>query len=314
MVCAAHAAPYHAQRPITVLSRREQREHCAIAPFEKLTVKDLSPPSVSTELTRRPCARLVQLSDLHWLTDADALQRGMNTRTSFLQVLDAARPMITRADAVLLTGDIAHDELPSTYQALKPYLSNLETPVWTLPGNHDLPDSMAAEFAEPPYSYLSHHTLENWLIVMLDSQVPNRAGGELGVHELERLEQTVAESQAEHVLVCLHHHPLKLQSKWLDTVALNDSDALLEVLRKDLRYRVVINGHVHQAHDRWAHDIRWLSCPSTNSQFTPKSDEFALDSRPPGFRWLNLYEDGQIQTDIAWLNPNAVVTEGASDE
>jgi len=186
---------------------------------------------------QQPCARLVQFTDLHWVTDEHVEQRGMNTRDSFERVTAAAQPMVERADAVLLTGDIAHDELPTTYQALKPNLLALNTPVWALPGNHDLPDAMAREFSEAPFGYLSHYELDNWLVVLLDSHWSGTAKGRLGKTEVQRLAQTVADSTAEHVLVALHHHPLALQSAWLDQVALEDADDLLRVLTADSRHR-----------------------------------------------------------------------------
>jgi Icc protein len=45
-----------------------------------------------------------------------------------------------------------------------------------------------------------------------------------------------------------------------------------------------------------------LSTPSTCSQFLPNSDDFGMDDRPPGYRWLHLYADGAIDTDVVWLD------------
>jgi Icc protein len=61
-------------------------------------------------------------------------------------------------------------------------------------------------------------------------------------------------------------------------------------------------GHVHQASDHLRNGIRLMSTPSTCSQFRPNSDDFAVDERPPGYRWLELYPDGTIETEIRWLD------------
>jgi Icc protein len=63
----------------------------------------------------------------------------------------------------------------------------------------------------------------------------------------------------------------------------------------------VLWGHVHQASDRTRGDVRFLSAPATCSQFLPSSDFFAIDSRPPGMRWLELHPDGRIDTTVVWL-------------
>ncbi len=44
-----------------------------------------------------------------------------------------------------------------------------------------------------------------------------------------------------------------------------------------------------------------MSTPSTCAQFLPNSDDFALDSRPPGYRWLELSSDGSISTRVLWV-------------
>ena len=46
---------------------------------------------------------------------------------------------------------------------------------------------------------------------------------------------------------------------------------------------------------------KWYSVfspPSTCIQFKRNSDEFALDFLPPGYRWINLYPDGRLETAV----------------
>jgi Icc protein len=31
-------------------------------------------------------------------------------------------------------------------------------------------------------------------------------------------------------------------------------------------------------------------------------EEFALDDKPPGYRWLELYPDGVLETGIEWVH------------
>jgi hypothetical protein len=35
-------------------------------------------------------------------------------------------------------------------------------------------------------------------------------------------------------------------------------------------------------------------------QFATGADEFLVDSRPPAYRWLQLGDDGSLQTGIEW--------------
>ena len=65
--------------------------------------------------------------------------------------------------------------------------------------------------------------------------------------------------------------------------------------------RAVVWGHVHQAYDGRRGDVRLLATPSTGAQFLPKSDRYAVDSRPPAYRHFDLHSDGRIDTAVHWL-------------
>ena len=95
--------------------------------------------------------------------------------------------------------------------------------------------------------------------------------------------------------------PVKMGSAWLDGVGLRDSEQFLAGIARHAHVRGVLWGHVHQASDRTRDGVRFLSTPSTCSQFLPDAEFFALDGRPPGLRWLRLEHDGRIETEIDWL-------------
>ncbi len=65
--------------------------------------------------------------------------------------------------------------------------------------------------------------------------------------------------------------------------------------------RAVLWGHVHQHFEGERNGVRLMSTPSTCAQFLPRSDGFAIDRRPPGYRWLELRDDGTIATDVVWV-------------
>ncbi len=251
-----------------------------------------------------PCARLVQISDPHLLRSAEDTHRTVNTSATLERVLAGAQSFIRDADAVLLTGDIAQDELPDTYSRLyQSWVSHwvgAHTPVWCLPGNHDAPVHMQAELSDAPFSVLGHHGLGNWEVIVLDSRNPGKASGLLGEQELSRLESRLAQTRAAHVLVAIHHQTIPLGRSWLDSVGLEDRDSFNDLIYES-KVRAVVCGHIHQVIDRTINGIRFLSCPSTCVQFTPHQTDFSLDQRPPGFRTLSLYPSGALTTDVVWI-------------
>jgi Icc protein len=51
--------------------------------------------------------------------------------------------------------------------------------------------------------------------------------------------------------------------------------------------------------------VRYMATPATCAQFKPRSDDFALDDKPPGYRVLELMPDGSIATEVVWVDNRA---------
>ena len=227
--------------------------------------------------------------------------RGTVTAESLQQVLDHYAMAEWRAQRVLVTGDLIQDDSAVAYDRFRDLLLPLNLRIHCVPGNHDVRDLMKAICCRPPFSYCAYEEIGNWLIVGIDSCVKEGAGGEVSRDELDRLSDIVVRSPARHVLVALHHPPVPMGSKWLDTVGLENGDEVLERLRTLNRIRGVIFGHVHQEYDDDYHGIRILATPSTCRQFKPGSDEFAVDENPPAYRRITLHEDGNVDTVLVWI-------------
>ena len=174
-------------------------------------------------------------------------------------------------------------------------------PVYCVPGNHDDEAAMRAALRARPFQICGTAGHGDWLLVMLNSAVRGSAGGRIAPDELARLDASLAAQRDRHALVCLHHHPLPSGSRWLDSVALANADELFAVLDRHAHVRGLLWGHVHQAWEGERRGVRLLSTPSTCAQFKPNSDGFALDARPPAYRWLELGADGRIATGVQWV-------------
>ena len=227
--------------------------------------------------------------------------RGVRTADSLQSVLDHYSIADWRADRVLATGDLIHDDSALAYERFRDLLLPLQMRIHCVPGNHDVRDLMRNICVRPPFSYCASEEIDDWLLVGLDSCISGEAGGAVSRDELERLSDTVAGSSARHVLVFLHHPPIPLGSKWLDSVSMANGDEVLERLRMLGRVRGLAFGHVHQEYDDAYEGIRIMATPSTCRQFEPRSDEFAVDDKPPAYRRIELAADGSITTEVVWV-------------
>jgi Icc protein len=255
-------------------------------------------------LTQR-VARLLHITDTHLHASADGRMRGVYTDATLRAVLDRALAEPDPPDAILATGDLVQDETRAGYERLRELLGPCNLPVYCLPGNHDELQTMREVLDVAPFQVCGDAHFGNWAVILLNSHYDGADFGLLATNELQRLYDLLASAAATHYLVCLHHQVLSMGSRWLDGVGLRNADDLVEILDEFSSVRGVVWGHVHQASDRRRQGVRFLSSPSTCSQFLPNSDDFVLDDRPPGYRWLNLFANGRIDTNVAWLETNA---------
>jgi Icc protein len=161
---------------------------------------------------------------------------------------------------------------------------------------------MRHSLAQPPFQYCGTRTIGVWQFIMLDSYDPGHVGGRLSFDELTRLDAALVNSPA-HALVCLHHHPVDMGSRWLDGIGLANADDLWRVIDAHAHVRGIAWGHVHQAYDGERKGVRLLGTPSTCAQFLPKSDRYAVDSSPPAYRRFDLHDDGGIRSEVRWVEP-----------
>jgi len=243
--------------------------------------------------------RLLLISDPHLFASPEGALRGVRTLASLQRVLTHAAHDLRDADALLCNGDIVNDE-PDGYAHFARLLGGLDRPVYCVPGNHDEPTRLRAALGRAPFQVGGHADLGAWRIVLLDSCVPGRAGGRISAAELHRLQRSL-EGCERHVMVCLHHQPVGMASRWLDAVGIENAAELLQLLDAHRQVKLICWGHVHQCLDTRRRGVRLLATPSTCVQFLPHSGEFAVDQRPPAYRRLTLHADGSLDTQVVWL-------------
>ena len=276
--------------------------HVLSTVFGMMAARSRPHPSMSETLNPAQPITLLHLTDTHLHAAADSKMRGVNTLTTLSQVLTAVQRDADWPPAgILATGDLVQDESRKGYQRFKDSLAPLGTPVYCIAGNHDDPRLMAEVLDEPPFQVGGEVRLGDWILLMLGTHRPGEDAGYLDAAALKALDASLAANRDRHVLIVMHHHPIPMNSAWLDGVALKEPEAFLQVVTGHAHVRGILWGHVHQESDRAHNGIRMMSTPSTCSQFLPEAESFALDQRPPGFRWLRLMPDGSIDTRIGWV-------------
>lgn len=241
--------------------------------------------------------QIIHITDCHLGTQPGDSIHGVDADASLAQVIRLAHQQQPDADALLATGDIANHGDLSAYQRFQHRTQGLAKHTRWLAGNHDSAASMRHATA---HSHAMEPTLiiGRWLIVMLDSKVSGKIGGKFSSATLTRLEQTLANHHSCHTLIALHHHPIATHCSWLNDIGLTNSDAFFSTIAPHQNVRGILWGHVHQKMDQERHGIKLMATPSSCIQYAPNSDHFQLDTLNPGYRWLQLYPSGAIETGI----------------
>jgi Icc protein len=241
---------------------------------------------------------LLQVTDTHFASDPNAELDGVNPRASLATVLAHIRVHEHGVDAILATGDLAHDASPQAYVALRDALQRLETPVLCLAGNHDDAQVMQDYLTGGWVTRAPTATFGNWQIICMDTEVPGREGGELGPARRARLAEMLDGGTAEHILLALHHPPVAIGSPWMDAMGLSDARAVLGLLDRCSRLRGIVWGHVHQQFERRRGGVSLMASPSTCIQFAPGATRYTKHDAPPGYRRLRLQADGAIHSEV----------------
>ena len=245
---------------------------------------------------------IVQITDLHIRADPESRMQGRDT-------LDTLRQVLTKIDTeegapvmVLATGDLTDAAEPVAYQRLRPLLAGMGTPVYVIPGNHDLVPVMEEYLVGEPIRYVASVVVGEWTLVFVDTTIPHQTEGHLDDERLAALDREIGDASTSHVMVVMHHQPVPTGSP-LDDCGLMNGDSFNRVLDRHTHVRAVLWGHVHHIHDSERNGVRRLGSPSTCIQFLTREgvdDEFF--DEPPAYRRLRLMDDGSIETEVVWLD------------
>lgn len=244
--------------------------------------------------------RLLQLTDSHLLENPNKTFAGVVPYKSLQAVIQHVTEK-QKFDVVVSTGDIAQEGTPSTYQQYFESVDQLNTPHFYIRGNHDGTSHFPSQQDKNDFEII---LIENWCIILLNSQVDAHIYGDLTQSQLEELNLLLEKYKTYHVLLALHHHTFAVGCAWLDQHILKNADEFLACITPHLNVKAVICGHVHQDSSFTHQHIKFLSSPSTFVQFKPQSDEFRLDTLPPGYRMLYLHPDGYVESEVYYLTEN----------
>ncbi|RCJ34008.1 metallophosphoesterase [Nostoc punctiforme NIES-2108] len=215
-------------------------------------------------------------------------------------------------DFLLLPGDLTQHGEPENHAWLQQCLAQLPFPVYVVPGNHDVPvllaDQQSIAFADFPYYYTKfgyddpqqmyyiRQLLPGVKLIGLNSNSFNEQGEQVGcldTKQLRWLEEVLAASGDELVLVMVHHNvvehlPNQSNHPLANRYMLSNSAELLHLLRR-YGVKLVFTGHLHVQDIAYSDGVYDITTGS-------------LVSYPHPYRVLEFHRDNQGKESLQILS------------
>lgn len=247
-------------------------------------------------MVKRRYLSVILLSDAHLFGSRDKELFGVNTFHKLELLSGHIRRENRKFDLLVVLGDVSEDGDPKAYTDFYDLTRELGAKTVWMKGNHDdfssLPGSFTGQLLRPEWEW------GRWRMIFLDSTLPGKDEGKLEANEMGRLVRFLEHDGDRPVLVFLHHQPVDVGTRFIDELGLMNKEQFWEVVGWDARIKAVLFGHVHQPFEGEYMGIRLFSIPSTGMQFKPGSDTLAFDDPWQGYRTLDLYPDGTLETRL----------------
>lgn len=246
--------------------------------------------------------RIVQLTDLHLTARVGDRCRSVDVwgnLDAVLRQLQAGPPV----DLLVLTGDLANQRSAATYQQLRERLEPWRGRLRALPGNHDSRRLLRSAFGDLllPGRPTANFAIElpGWRLYGLDSVRRPFVHGHLDRRQLRWLGGEL-QQPGPPALLFVHHPPIAVGCWWLDKDLVRGRRRLAPLLGGGVRG--IVCGHVHQEVAGTFAGVPVWTTPAVAYQFAPGSVmPAAIAGRTPGWRWLQLGDDGQLATGVERL-------------
>lgn len=245
--------------------------------------------------------RVVHISDLHVGADR-ALAFNTADSTGALEAVISHLVSRPQPDCYVVTGDIAVNGHPGGYAAAAAELRRLRAPVFVLPGNHDVRESLMAALggycpAAPAMAPHCCYVRDEFplRLVFMDSTRPGEHSGFLETPVAAWLEKTLALRPETPTLLFTHHPPFLSGLGLMDEPFANAGE-FGRILAKNPQVRLCC-GHLHRFMVTMWHGVTALTAP-------PLVLHIAPDFSPEGGDAFTLGAPAYLEHHLhqGWIN------------
>lgn len=210
-----------------------------------------------------------------------------------------------RPDVVVITGDITNNFGLDEAQRAHGILSNLRSPYFVIPGNHDHREILWQVFGGKACPERSGDFL-NFVIddfdirlIGFDSTIPECAGGMICSDRAAWLRMKIALRPDKPTIIFMHHPPVKCGVPETDKDGFIGAEILAEIVLENQNIERILCGHIHlQTHTLW-HGTIVTTAPSIGMQLgldLTQQHESKFSVEDPAYLLHYLNDDNELVT------------------
>ena len=259
--------------------------------------------------------RIIQISDTHCYAD-DTSPLAWSALTvypnrSLQRVLAHLRDQAESFELLVISGDIVQEETAEAYQRVQQILQDFPTPIYLIPGNHDVPELLLSHLVTPTTGihWQEQLSLGHWDLQLLNTHLSGHADGHLSAQQLEAIatQLELSNRHAQHTLLFMHHHPAPFGSGWMDQSGLQQSAAFLSLVQQHATVKAIAFGHIHhELHQRLPGgaqvELQLFGTPATCVQLSHDESRLGYAHSRPAWRELLLHDNGRIDSTVFYLD------------
>ena len=263
--------------------------------------------------TKSDKLNILQITDLHLSTDRSIHSCQQKFEAVLNQALKQATALHIKCDLILVTGDLVSQVDPATYDYIFAVLTATTIPFACIAGNHDVTDEVGYDLPFEQRQFiaktvdprlLNRHVIETeyWQLLLINSAVAGKIAGQITTEDISWLCKQL-NLCSKPALLAMHHHIIPMSSEWIDAYIVQNAENFWHCTKDYNNLRVIINGHTHQEQVQYRNGVTVYTTPSTCYQYLPSNDDFTYDvAARPGFRWLQLANNGQVASWVERLD------------
>jgi len=223
----------------------------------------------------------VQISDVHL-----GFKGSYNFWSKVIKEVNTIMPSF-----VIITGDFSeHSDIEEQIR-FKEMLSLFKPPVYLIPGNHEIPNTFSTkEDYETFYGVKRYYSFNylNYHFIMLDTTKTCGEGGHIDDQQIYWLKKDLANVDAKHILIFMHHPIFGLFKEKYFLVD-NPNDILPLIQRHNVK--MVLAGHQHLNYEKTLNCVSFINTASIQWNFKNEYDrEKTTEDR--GFRIIYISDKG----------------------